>query len=182
VGWVRTCTAGEVPNGVLLYRRSAPSWWMNPKVHRKSRELPCGVPSDPNCPFCAIVAGTASAEVVLRDDVAVAFLDRTPLFRGHVLVVPIDHVVTLPELAAVGPFFERVQRVAAVVPGALGAQGTFVANNNVVSQSVAHLHVHVVPRTKGDGLRGFFWPRTKYRAGEAETVAATLRAALERTG
>jgi histidine triad (HIT) family protein len=139
------------------------------------------VPSDPNCPFCAIVAGTAPAEVVLRDEVALAFLDRTPLFPGHVLVVPVDHVVTLPELTAVGPFFERVQRVAAVVPDALGAQGTFVANNNIVSQSVAHLHVHVVPRTKGDGLRGFFWPRSKYAAGQAATVAATLRAALDAT-
>jgi histidine triad (HIT) family protein len=137
------------------------------------------VASDPTCPFCAIVAGTASADVVLRDEVAVAFLDRRPLFPGHVLVVPVDHVVTLPELRDVGPFFERVQRVAGAMPGALGAQGTFVANNNVVSQSVAHLHVHVVPRTKGDGLRGFFWPRSTYAAGQAAAVAATLRAALE---
>jgi histidine triad (HIT) family protein len=124
------------------------------------------------------VAGDAPAEVVLRDDVAVAFLDRTPLFPGHVLVVPVDHVVTLPELGEVGPFFERVQRIAAALPEALGAQGTFVANNNVVSQSVAHLHVHVVPRTKGDGLRGFFWPRTKYADGEAAAVARRLRERL----
>jgi histidine triad (HIT) family protein len=130
------------------------------------------------CPFCAIVRGESPAEEVLRDDVAVAFLDRTPLFPGHVLVVPVEHVVTLPELDAVGPFFERVQRLATVMPGALGAQGTFVANNNIVSQSVAHLHVHVVPRTKGDGLRGFFWPRTKYATGEAAVVARTLREAL----
>ena len=94
---------------------------------------------------------------------AVGFLDRTPLFPGHVLVVPRIHVVTLPELDDVGPFFEAVQRVAAAIPAALGAQGTFVAMNNVVSQSVPHLHAHVVPRTRGDGLRGFFWPRTKYR-------------------
>ena len=134
--------------------------------------------SDPTCPFCAIVAGTASAEVVLRDDVALAFLDRRPLFPGHVLVVPVEHVVTLPELRDVGPFFERVQRVAGAMPRALGAQGTFVANNNVVSQSVAHLHVHVVPRTKGDGLRGFFWPRSTYAAGQAAAVAASLRATL----
>ena len=132
-----------------------------------------------DCPFCAIVAGAAPAEVVHRDEIAVAFLDRTPLFPGHVLVVPTTHIVTLPALVDVGPFFERVQRVAAVMPGALGAQGTFVANNNVVSQSVAHLHVHVVPRTKGDGLRGFFWPRRKYAAGEAAAVAATLREALD---
>jgi histidine triad (HIT) family protein len=137
------------------------------------------VPSAAACPFCAIVAGEAAAEVVLRDDVAVAFLDRAPLFPGHVLVAPVEHVVTLPELREVGPFFERVQRLAAALPGALGAQGTFVANNNVVSQSVAHLHVHVVPRTKGDGLRGFFWPRTKYREGEAARVARLLREALD---
>ena len=111
-----------------------------------------------------------------------AFLDRTPLFHGHVLVVPTAHVVTLPELADVGPFFERVQLLAAAVPRAMQSQGTFVANNNVVSQSVAHLHVHVVPRTKGDGLRGFFWPRTRYRPGEAAAVAARLRAALAELG
>jgi histidine triad (HIT) family protein len=130
------------------------------------------------CTFCAIVAGEQAAEIVHRDDVAVAFLDRTPLFPGHVLVVPTAHVVTLPELADVGPFFERVQLLAAVVPRAMRSQGTFVANNNVVSQSVAHLHVHVVPRTKGDGLRGFFWPRTRYGPGEATAVADRLRAAL----
>ena len=135
-------------------------------------------PSASPCPFCAIVSGASPAEEVWRDDVAVAFLDRAPLFPGHVLVVPVEHVVTLPDLRAVGPFFERVQRVAAVMPAALAAQGTFVANNNVVSQSVAHLHVHVVPRTKGDGLRGFFWPRTKYREGEAASVASRLRDAL----
>ncbi len=137
------------------------------------------MPAGSACPFCAIVAGEEPADVVQRDDVAVSFLDRRPLFAGHVLVVPTEHVVTLPELSPVGPFFERVQRVAAALPEALGAQGTFVANNNVVSQSVAHLHVHVVPRTKGDGLRGFFWPRTKYGPGEAEAVAERIRTALD---
>jgi histidine triad (HIT) family protein len=87
--------------------------------------------------------------------------------------------VTLPELADVGPFFERVRLLAAAVPLAVHSQGTFVANNNVVSQSVAHLHVHVVPRTKGDGLRGFFWPRTRYGPGEAADVAERLRATLD---
>ncbi len=137
-------------------------------------------PSATGCVFCAIVAAEAPADIVLRDTVAVAFLDRTPLFKGHVLVVPVEHVVTLPELTNVGPFFERVQRVAAVMPDALESQGTFVANNNVVSQSVAHLHVHVVPRTRGDGLRGFFWPRTKYAAGESAAFADRLRVALSR--
>jgi histidine triad (HIT) family protein len=132
------------------------------------------------CPFCAIVAGEEDADVVYRDADAVAFLDRRPLFPGHVLVVPTGHVDTLVDLDAdaVGPFFTVVQRVAAAVPVALGAQGTFVAMNNAVSQSVRHLHVHVVPRTKGDGLRGFFWPRTKYAPGEAATVADELRRAL----
>jgi histidine triad (HIT) family protein len=88
--------------------------------------------------------------------------------------------VTLPDLDAslIGPLFERVQRVARALPAALGAQGTFVALNNIVSQSVAHLHVHVVPRTKGDGLRGFFWPRTRYAVGEAAVVAARISAAI----
>ncbi|MET0145685.1 MAG: HIT family protein [Ilumatobacteraceae bacterium] len=130
------------------------------------------------CVFCDIVAGEAPAEIVHRDEVAVAFLDRRPLFPGHVLLVPTVHVVTLPELADVGPFFERVRLAAQVVPDALGAQGTFVANNNVVSQSVAHLHVHVVPRTKGDGLRGFFWPRHTYGPGEAAAVGDLLRPAF----
>jgi histidine triad (HIT) family protein len=134
------------------------------------------------CVFCAIADGAADAEVVYADDVAVAFLDRSPVFVGHVLVVPRAHVVTLADLAVVdvGPFFERVQRIAAAVPAALDADGTFVANNNVVSQSVAHLHVHVVPRRRKDGLRGFFWPRQRYAEGEAEVVAAQIRAALDR--
>jgi histidine triad (HIT) family protein len=134
----------------------------------------------PACPFCDIVNGVTHAETVWDDAESVAFLDRSPLFAGHTLVVPRRHVVTLPELepAEIGPLFEQVRRIAAAIPAALGAQGTFVAINNVVSQSVAHLHVHVVPRTKGDGLRGFFWPRTRYAAGEAAAVAARLRAVL----
>ena len=132
------------------------------------------------CVFCRVVDGSIGADVVLRDDVAVAFLDHRPLFPGHVLVVPVGHVETLVDLPpdAVSPYFRRVQAVAAALPRALGAQGTFVANNNVVSQSVPHLHVHVVPRTKGDGLRGFFWPRARYAEGEAARVAAAIAAAL----
>lgn len=133
-----------------------------------------------DCVFCRIVDGDDPAHVVFRDDVAMGFLDRTPLFAGHVLVVPLVHVVTLADLpvASVGPFYERVRAVADVLPGALDAQGTFVANNNVVSQSVPHLHVHVVPRRRGDGLRGFFWPRTRYGDGEAELVAERIAVAL----
>ena len=113
------------------------------------------------CVFCRIIAGDAPAEIVWDDDVAVGILDRRPLFHGHTLVVPRRHVVTLADVAPadVGPFFRRVQLIAASMPEATGCTGTFVANNNIVSQSVAHLHVHVVPRVKGDGLRGFFWPR-----------------------
>lgn len=135
-----------------------------------------------DCTFCAIVDGSLDAAVVWRDEVAVAFLDRSPLFAGHVLVVPVVHVVTLADLpvALVGPLFERVQHIAAVVPAALDAHGTFVANNNVVSQSVAHLHVHIVPRRRKDGLRGFFWPRRRYAPGEADEVARVLRDALAR--
>ena len=136
--------------------------------------------NDPGCVFCAIVADPSTAEVVLDDDVAVAFLDRSPVFKGHTLVVPRAHVVTLPDFDAslLGPFFERVQRLSSVIPAALDADGTFVAINNVVSQSVAHLHVHVVPRRRKDGLRGFFWPRQKYSAGEASTYAERIRRSL----
>jgi histidine triad (HIT) family protein len=119
---------------------------------------------DRSCVFCDIIAGSARARVVFSDESVVAFLDTRPVFKGHVLVVPRRHVTTLPELAAheIGPFFTRVQLVAAVMPQAIDAQGTFVAINNVVSQSVAHLHCHVVPRRRKDGLRGFFWPRQRY--------------------
>ncbi len=130
------------------------------------------------CVFCDIVEKKIPGHAVLDDDVAVAFLDVKPLFVGHVLVVPRKHVVTLPELPLedVGPFFERVQAIARAVPAALGAQGTFVAMNNIVSQSVAHLHCHVVPRTKGDGLKGFFWPRTRYKSDEQmRETAETIR-------
>jgi histidine triad (HIT) family protein len=138
------------------------------------------------CLFCRIVDGVEAARVVFDDDVAVGFLDARPVFPGHVLVVPRRHVVTLPDLEPdeVGPYFERVRLIAGALPRAVGSQGTFVANNNVVSQSVAHLHVHVVPRTKGDGLKGFFWPRTGYEHDDhADETAAAIRAALDhRTG
>jgi histidine triad (HIT) family protein len=134
------------------------------------------------CAFCSIVAGELPAHVVLDDDVAVAFLDIRPLFHGHVLVVPRIHAELLTDLPAdlLGPWFARVQALAGAVPAACGAQGTFVAMNNTVSQSVPHLHAHVVPRTKGDGLRGFFWPRTTYDDDEqAAATAAAIRDALE---
>lgn len=137
-------------------------------------------PRDPSCVFCQIIDEELSADIIWSDDVAVAFLDHSPLFHGHTLVVPNAHVVQLGDLdpRSVGPFFRRVQLLATVIPDALGAQGTFVAMNNTVSQSVAHLHTHVVPRTKGDGLRGFFWPRVKYVDDEATETASRLRASL----
>jgi histidine triad (HIT) family protein len=133
------------------------------------------------CVFCRIVTGEVPAHMVLEDPDTVAFLDARPVFKGHVLVVPRQHYVTLADLPApdVGPLFERVRLLSAALPAALGAQGTFVALNNVVSQSVPHLHVHVVPRTKGDGLRGFFWPRQRYAGdGEAAEYARRIAAAL----
>lgn len=133
------------------------------------------------CAFCALVRGEGKVHAVLDDATCLAFLDRAPLFHGHLLVVPKVHVVTLADLpeAEIAPFFSRVQTLSRAVPEAMGAQGCFVAMNNVVSQSVPHLHVHVVPRKKGDGLKGFFWPRTKYASDEAMAeVAAKIRAAL----
>jgi histidine triad (HIT) family protein len=134
-----------------------------------------------DCVFCEIVSGARPAHVVFSDDVAIAFLDARPVFKGHVLVAPLAHYVTLADLPTdlVGPLFLRVQRVSAAMPAAFGAQGSFVGENNVVSQSVPHVHVHVVPRTKGDGLRGFFWPRTRYAGDtEADDYARRLREAL----
>ena len=125
-----------------------------------------------SCIFCAIASGEAPAAIVARDDDTCAFLDARPLFKGHVLVVPRAHTDTLADLVDVEPFFSEVQRIARAVESALGADGTFVAINNKVSQSVPHLHCHVVPRKKGDGLRGFFWPRQKYDSDQERTEYA----------
>jgi histidine triad (HIT) family protein len=132
------------------------------------------------CVFCAIIAGEVPAEMVLDEPDFVAFLDARPVFKGHMLLVPRTHLVTLLDLPGGlrDGFLDAAQRLAGAVVDGLGAQGSFVAMNNVVSQSVAHLHLHVVPRTKGDGLRGFFWPRTTYADGEAGEYAARLRRAL----
>ena len=131
--------------------------------------------------FCGIVAGSVPAFRVVDSPDGVGFLDTRPVFKGHVLVVPRQDVVQLTDLptAELPGYFGLVQRVAAAVPKALGSQGSFVAINNIVSQSVPHLHTHVVPRTKGDGLRGFFWPRHKYESDdEATAIAASIAAAL----
>src|SRR5689334_13684681 len=133
------------------------------------------------CLFDRIVAGESPAHIVLNELDVVAFLDHRPVFKGHVLVVPREHVVTLPELPTplLTAVFAAVQRCARAVVDGLGAQGSWIAQNNVVSQAVAHVHVHVVPRTKGDGLRGFFCPRQKYESYDEMTDYAThLRTAL----
>ena len=133
-----------------------------------------------DCVFCSIVAGDTPAHVVYADDATLAFLDLRPVFPGHVLLVPRDHHETLTDLppALLEPLFAAAQRLAAAVQAAMDAHGTFVAMNNTVSQSVPHLHVHVVPRRRKDGLRGFFWPRQRY-AGEDEMgeIAARIRSA-----
>lgn len=134
------------------------------------------------CVFCDIVAGRLAAHEVHREDGLVAFLDHRPLFPGHVLVVPCEHHETLGDLPPekLPGLFGLVRRLSQAVPAALSAQGSFVAVNNKVSQSVPHLHVHVVPRSKGDGMKGFFWPRQPYR-DEAHMleVAGLITAALK---
>jgi len=120
------------------------------------------------CLFCRIVSGALPATIVYEDDNSLAFLDHRPLFPGHTLLIPREHVETLGELPvkSVGPYFEAAQLLSRAIESAMDAEGTFVAMNNRVSQSVPHLHVHVVPRRKKDGLKGFFWPRTKYKSDE----------------
>jgi histidine triad (HIT) family protein len=133
-----------------------------------------------DCLFCAIAAGDAPASLVHEDESVVAFLDVRPVFPGHVLVVPRAHIETFPELPPdlLAPVMTVAQRLCRAVERALDAHGTFVAMNNRVSQSVPHLHVHVVPRRRKDGLRGFFWPRTRYEDGEMDAVAGRIREAL----
>jgi histidine triad (HIT) family protein len=135
-----------------------------------------------SCTFCAIISGSVAAHLVLDDEVAVAFLDHRPVFKGHVLLAPREHVGTLADLpdALIQPLFHRARTLARAVERGLDADGTFVAINNRVSQSVPHLHVHIVPRRRKDGLRGFFWPRTKYAGDDEMTEYATqIRSALE---
>jgi histidine triad (HIT) family protein len=134
-----------------------------------------------SCLFCEIAAGKIAADLVYQDDLAVAFLDHRPLFPGHVLLIPRRHVTTLADLPAqdVGAFFQAAQRLELAVERGMAADGSFVAINNLVSQSVPHLHVHVVPRRKKDGLKGFFWPRVPYRDdAHRQETAERIRAAL----
>jgi len=124
--------------------------------------------TEENCLFCRIVSGEVAAVVVYEDANTFAFLDHRPLFPGHTLLVPREHYETLADLPAteVGPLFKNAQLLSRAVEAAMEAEGSFVAMNNRVSQSVPHLHVHVVPRRRKDGLKGFFWPRTKYKSDE----------------
>lgn len=137
----------------------------------------------PGCAFCRIVSGERDAAIVLEDRFCMAFLDSRPLFAGHCLLIPKEHHETLADLpeSLIGPLFSNARLLCGAVEEGMGAEGTFVAVNNKISQSVAHLHVHVVPRRKKDGLRGFFWPRNPYRdAAHMREAAETLRAAVER--
>jgi histidine triad (HIT) family protein len=138
-----------------------------------------------DCLFCGISSGEVESQIVFEDEVALAFLDHRPLFPGHSLLAPREHYETLVDVPAelLGPFFADVQLLARAIPAAMEAQGSFVAMNNVVSQSVPHLHVHVVPRNRRDGLRGFFWPRRKYDSPEHEReVAERIRTEIALLG
>jgi histidine triad (HIT) family protein len=135
-----------------------------------------------DCPFCSIARGAEAGHVVWEDEQSIAFLDFRPLFHGHTLLIPRAHHETLADLPAelVGPLFANAQLLSRAVPEAMGKPGSFVAVNNIVSQSVPHLHVHVVPRKPKDGLRGFFWPRTKYSSDEEmREVAAQIRSVAD---
>jgi histidine triad (HIT) family protein len=138
-----------------------------------------------DCLFCRIASGDVEAPIVFEDEVSLGFLDHRPLFEGHTLLVPRDHYETLADLPddLIAPYFTNLRLLSVAIRDAMGAQGTFVAANNVVSQSVPHLHFHVVPRVRKDGLRGFFWPRTKYRDSEhAAEVAAKVRETIAALG
>ena len=139
-------------------------------------------PTEP-CRFCEIVRGDVPAWRVMENEMSIAFLDRRPLFPGHILLIPRLHVVTLPELPEelVAPLFIMARFLATVVEEALEAEGSFVAMNNRVSQSVPHLHIHIVPRHRGDGLKGFFWPRNPYgNEAAALAILGRLRNAIGR--
>jgi histidine triad (HIT) family protein len=138
--------------------------------------------TSPGCAFCEIVGGTIAAPVVFEDETSLAFLDHRPVFPGHVLLVPKRHHETLADLPAelIQPLFQNAQLLSRALEAALQADGTFVAMNNRVSQSVPHLHIHIVPRRRKDGLRGFFWPRQSYQdQAEMEKIRQTIHSTIE---
>lgn len=155
-------------------------WPSGALSHSPSQQFAAGRRIDRMDVFDQIIAGDLPAEVILRTERTIAFLDVRPLFPGHTLVCPVEHFETLYELPEdhYTEILMTVRTVGLAQRGALGAQGTFIANNNIVSQSVPHFHIHVVPRSKGDGLRGFFWPRTKPSPNQLHAVAELLRAEL----
>jgi len=133
------------------------------------------------CLFCKIASGELAARIVFEDEISVAFLDHRPVFPGHCLLIPKEHFETLADLPAklIEPYFKNAQLLARAIESGMQADGTFVGMNNKVSQSVPHLHVHIVPRRRKDGLRGFFWPRTKYKTeADAELVQSAIREAV----
>ena len=133
------------------------------------------------CLFCKIVSGELAAQLVFEDEISLAFLDHRPVFPGHCLLIPKEHYETLTDLPAnlIGPFFKNAQLLARAIELAMEAHGTFVAMNNRISQSVPHFHVHIVPRRRKDGLKGFFWPRYPYKnAEEAAAVQSAIRSAV----
>ena len=137
------------------------------------------------CTFCEIASGEIQADIVFEDAGTMAFLDHRPVFPGHTLLIPRAHFETLADLPdeLIAPLFRNAQMLSRAVPQAMGAEGTFVAMNNKISQSVPHLHVHVVPRRRKDGLRGFFWPRRKYGSDdERKGVAETIRRSVAEAG
>lgn len=138
-------------------------------------------PTPSSCAFCRIVVGEVTARLVFEDEISLAFLDHRPVFPGHCLLIPKEHYETLTELPVilVEPFFKNAQLLTRAIESALAADGTFVAINNRVSQSVPHLHTHIVPRRRKDGLKGFFWPRYPYQnEEEAEAVSLAIRNAV----
>ena len=140
------------------------------------------MPRADGCRFCAIVGGDDPGHVVFEDEVSLAFLDHRPLFPGHTLLVPREHYETIWDLpdGLVGPLFENAKSLSAAIREAMASQGAFIALNNIVSQSVPHVHVHLVPRNRKDGLRGFFWPRRKYESDEhMRETADAIRGVLE---
>jgi histidine triad (HIT) family protein len=136
-----------------------------------------------DCTFCRIISGEEKAYIVFEDDISIAFLDIRPLFPGHCLLAPKKHYETLIDLPdeLIGEIFKNARLIAQAVETGLKAEGSFVAINNKISQSVPHLHIHIVPRNRNDGLKGFFWPRNKYKdEKEILEVQSLIRAAIER--
>jgi len=136
---------------------------------------------NPSCLFCKVESGALAVRSVFEDELSIGFLDHRPVFPGHCLLIPKDHYETLADLpvSMVGAFFKNVQCLSRAVESAMQAHGSFVAMNNRVSQSVPHFHVHVVPRRRKDGLKGFFWPRYPYKSDEeADLVQSAIRAAI----